>query len=158
MQLQLRRFDCTEARTIGMLIISYLPDEPGRPPSGNTPFQCYTLEDAIRAPGVKVPGRTAIPFGRYRVRLTFSERFQHVLPLLEGVLGFTGVRIHAGNTAADTAGCILVGQRREADDILDSRAALEALLPHLQAVGGLEEVWIEVLDGRAAPAEAQKSA
>ncbi len=139
MDLELRRFDCTETRTIGALTII------------GGAFTCYTLEDPVRAPGVKLPGRTAIPFGRYRVRLIFSERFQRVLPLLEGVLGFTGIRIHAGNTAADTAGCILVGQRREADAILESRAALEALLPHLEAVAGTEEVWIDIVDGREAP-------
>ncbi len=139
MDLELRRFDFTDARTIGALTIV-----------GRT-VTWYTLEDPVRAPGIKLPGRTAIPFGRYRVRLTFSERFQRVLPLLEGVLGFTGIRIHAGNTAVDTAGCILVGQRREADAILESRAALEALLPHLEAVAGAEEVWIDVVDGREAP-------
>lgn len=142
MDLELRRFDFTEARTIGALAIV------------GGAFTCYTLEDPVRPPGVKIPGRTAIPFGRYRVRLTRSERFQRVLPLLEDVPGFTGIRIHAGNTAADTAGCILVGQRRDADAVLDSRAALEALLPHLEAVAGAEEVWIDVVDGR----EAQKSA
>lgn len=142
MLLELRRFDLTDAHTIGALTIV------------GGAFTCYTLEDPVRAQGVKIPGGTAIPFGRYRVRLTFSERFQRVLPLLEGVLGFTGIRIHAGNTAADTAGCILVGQRREADAILESRAALEALLPHLEAVAGAEELWIDIVDGREAPKSA----
>jgi hypothetical protein len=156
MLLELRRDDFTDARTIGTLTI--VPSGVWGHTMVTQGFTCFTLEDTVRAPGVKVPGRTAIPFGRYPLRLTFSERFQRVLPLLEGVIGFDGIRIHPGNTAADTTGCILVGLRREADDILDSQAALKALLPHLEAVAGIEEAWIDILDGRGSPAEPTKSA
>lgn len=150
MRLELTRFDFTEARTIGHLAILDAPEALDSQPT----FTCFTLEDPVRAPGVKIAGATAIPVGRYRVRLTRSARFQRVLPLLDDVPGFTGIRLHAGNTAADTAGCILVGLRREADAILDSRAALDALLPHLEAVAAPEEIWIDVVDGRAAPKSA----
>ena len=51
----------------------------------------------------------AIPTGFYRVRLTYSPRFQEILPLLDHVIGRTGIRIHAGNTIEHTEGCILVG-------------------------------------------------
>lgn len=145
MRLELTRFDFTDARTIGHLTIAAAPT--ATPPRES--FTCFTLEDPVRPAGA--PGPSAIPVGTYRVRLTFSQRFQRVLPLLEGVIGRTGIRIHAGNTEADTTGCILVGLRREADAILDSRAALEALLPHLEAVAGAEETHIDVLDGRADP-------
>lgn len=105
----------------------------------------------MRPGAVKVPGESAIPAGRYRVALTWSNRLQRVLPLLLDVPGFTGVRIHAGNTAADTAGCLLVGQLREAAAVLDSRAALAALLPKLEAAAGRQEpIWIEIEEPAAA--------
>ena len=52
----------------------------------------------------------AIPTGFYRLRVTMSPRFRIYLPLLDGVIGRTGIRIHAGNTIQDTEGCILVGE------------------------------------------------
>lgn len=79
---------------------------------------CDTLEPTYRGfgekPGVlKVPGKTAIPAGRYAVRVTPSPKFKGKwLPVLCRVEGFSGIRIHAGNGPGDTAGCILVGTRR----------------------------------------------
>lgn len=57
----------------------------------------FTCEDAVR--DKKVYGKTAIPKGIYKVRLTFSNRFQKVLPILMDVPNFEGVRIHSGNVA-----------------------------------------------------------
>ena len=64
----------------------------------------------------------AIPPGRYAVVVTQSPKFKAWLPLLLNVPLFDGIRIHAGNTVADTAGCILVGRNREVGQVLDSRA------------------------------------
>lgn len=74
-------------------------------------------------------GKGPIPAGTYRVRLTYSGRFQCLLPEVLGVPGFTGIRIHAGNTKADTEGCILVGKYQSGEgEIADSRVALGGLL------------------------------
>jgi Family of unknown function (DUF5675) len=98
----------------------------------------YTCEDAVREkPGVpvaewKVPGSTAIARGIYRVIITFSNRFQKHLPLLLDVPGFSGVRIHAGNTAGDTEGCILVGTGRAKESVTNSRLAMSVLMPKIE--------------------------
>jgi hypothetical protein len=110
---------------------------------------CYTLEDIVRPDGEKVHGETAIPAGRYRVDVTFSHHFQRDLPLLMDVPNFEGVRIHPGNTDADTEGCILVGTYigPEGNAITESRAAFDRVFPEIRdAIEHGEEVWIEVRD------------
>lgn len=94
----------------------------------------------------KIPGRTAIPEGTYRVLITWSPRFKRWLPLLQGVPGFEGIRIHSGNTAADTQGCILVGQNLKQGMVLNSRIYLKRLMDQLVEAGEREEsVWITVV-------------
>ncbi len=94
--------------------------------------ECWTLEDPERS-GPKVPGKTAIPAGTYVVRVTWSPRFKTRLPLLLNVPDFEGVRIHPGNTADDTEGCILVGKDKGRAAVLRSRAAFAPLLAKLEA-------------------------
>jgi hypothetical protein len=74
-----------------------------------------------------------IPFGVYEVDITYSPHFDRFLPLLLAVPNFSGVRIHPGNTAADTEGCILVGADRLPGAIGRSRDAFNTLLPKLQS-------------------------
>lgn len=97
-------------------------------------FFCYTLEDTLRAPGVKVPGETCIPPGRgegaktYKVTLRFSPKHQCVVPHVENVPMFSEIEIHAGNYAKDTEGCLLVGATRGHDFIGTSRATWDRLM------------------------------
>lgn len=115
----------------------------------NGEFICNTLEDAVRtiAPNGagKIKGKTAIPAGRYQVTVTMSPRFKRLMPLLHKVPHFSGVRIHAGNTAADTDGCILVGENKAKGKVLNSRHyenELTEILLAAQAAG--DTIFIDI--------------
>lgn len=111
-------------------------------------WECWTLEDAVREPGVKVKSQTAIPFGTYRIDITFSNRFQQPMPLLLNVPMFEGIRIHPGNTKADTEGCILVGWDRHGKSIGRSRLAYVQLFAKLrQSKARAESINIEITRG-----------
>ena len=90
------------------------------------PAVFQTLEDVVReVPGEpvenwKVQGQTAIPVGDYKLIIDFSQKFQHEMPHVLDVPGFTGIRIHKGNAPEDTEGCILVGMSRGADNCIHS--------------------------------------
>lgn len=71
-------------------------------------FFCHTLEDEKRPDGVKVYGKTAIPSGTYNVKVTMSNKFKRLMPLIIDVPMFKGIRIHGGNTSKDSHGCPLV--------------------------------------------------
>lgn len=108
-------------------------------------YFCDTLEDTVRAPGVKVRGKTAVPAGRYRVVLAESPRFKRILPLLVDVPNFEGVRIHPGNTAKDTEGCLLVGFNQVKGKVVASRATFQKLFEKLWAADQAgEEIWAEI--------------
>lgn len=134
MKLTLNRSPSDAACTLGQLQVDGV-------------FECFTCEDIVRPPGSpKIWGQTAIPAGTYGVIVNFSPHFQRDLPLLINVPGFEGVRIHPGNTAADTSGCILVGVDRLTDSIGRSRIAFDALFPKIaQALARGELVSIEVV-------------
>lgn len=94
-------------------------------------FGCNCLEDTDRGLNcamseaeiakIKVKGATAIPTGKYLVLYTYSPRFGRNLPLLSSVRGFSGIRIHPGNTAGDTEGCLLFGKNTIVGRLTDSR-------------------------------------
>lgn len=135
MKLTLIRDHYYEDATLGKLYI-------------NDGFACFTLEDTDRRledGGEKIPGQTAIPRGTYRVTITQSARFGKPLPLLADVPGFAGIRIHPGNTSADTEGCILVGTSRAENSICNSRAAFVMIFEHIRdALEAGEAVEIEI--------------
>lgn len=111
----------------------------------NDVFECYTLEDVEREN--KVYGKTAIPVGNYRVVVTMSNRFKRSLPLLLDVPNFSGVRIHPGNTSADTEGCILVGDKVDirSNYLGQSRVAFNRIFTKIEdALDNKEDVRIEI--------------
>ena len=92
-------------------------------------YFCDTLEDtdrldkgmtAAQLAAKKIPGQTAIPEGTYKVIVNASPKFKRLLPRLVNVPGYEGVLIHRGNTPADTAGCILVGENKQVGKVLNS--------------------------------------
>lgn len=82
-------------------------------------YFCDTLEDKVRE--VKIKHETAIPYGRYRVIIARSFRFQKDMPLLLDVPNFQGILIHSGNDKEDTSGCILVGGNKVKGQVINSR-------------------------------------
>lgn len=103
-------------------------------------FFCYVVEDVVRS-GAKVHGKTAIPYGRYKVILNMSNRFKKIMPLLINVPQFEGVRIHAGNTALDTEGCLIVGMVRTENGVGMSRVAYTKLMEKLT---GQNSIYITI--------------
>ena len=102
----------------------------------------YTCEDTDRKLefdiSAKIDKQTAIPRGEYAVVMSQSKRFGIVMPEILHVPGFTGVRIHGGNTSADTEGCILLGLQRTVDGCANCSVAnsiLRQLLISEEAAG-----------------------
>lgn len=119
MELTLKRVALKDTYTIGRLFV-------------DGQYFCDTLEDKVRPDGVKVYGETAIPAGTYKVVITYSNRFKRMLPLLQNVPMFEGIRIHPGNTAVDTHGCLLVGINTEKGKITQSKITFEKLFKLLE--------------------------
>ena len=147
MELILERIAKRKAYTIGRLSIreqvmdEYLPGYEDR-------YFCDTLEPTWRDyehGAYKVKGKSAIPEGRYAVVISYSPKFGAWLPILLGVPKFEGIRIHAGNTAKDTEGCILVGRNQRVGEVLESRKWLYELKQKIvEAKGRGEAVWITI--------------
>lgn len=123
-------------------------------------FQCFTLEDEVRTDPdpstpvneAKVYGQTAIPARIYEITITMSAKFGKLMLLVNDVPGFTGIRIHSGNTAADTLGCILVGQVVTSNtEIVGGSIALPILFAKVKAaLDKGEKVFLEINDAKEA--------
>ncbi len=143
MKLRLKRVALNETYTIGKL---YINDE----------YFSDVLEDKVRdfnkdgdlldKGETKVYGKTAIPYGTYEIVLTFSNRFKKILPLIENVPGFSGVRIHPGNTAQDTEGCLLVGINSEKGKVTRSIATFKKLMVRLVDAEEMKETILITIE------------
>lgn len=112
-------------------------------------YHSDALEDRMRPDGQKVMHETAIPRGTYNVVLSYSPRFKRILPEIQNVPGFTGIRIHKGNSSKDTSGCLLVGywDGITADWIANSTKAFDSLFAMMQeAVDRKEKITITFKD------------
>lgn len=100
-------------------------------------YQCDVLEDVDRGLDdsmtvdeilkKKVKGQTAIPTGTYPIYITYSPKYKKKMPLVDNVKGYSGIRIHSGNTHKDTEGCLLVGKNKEVGKVLESRVTFNQL-------------------------------
>mgnify|MGYP000795529038 CR=1 FL=1 len=134
MELKLNRIFLGSSATIGELLV-------------NDKYLCDTLEDRVRPEGEKVYGKTAIPEGTYEMVLSYSPRFKKILPEILNVPNFTGIRIHCGNSSADSSGCILVGtwDGEKEDWVSDSKIAFNKLMSLLEeATNNKEKITITV--------------
>lgn len=117
-------------------------------------FECHTLEDKDRGltnemplaqiNQIKVATLTAIPTGRYEVAVNFSNRFQRMMPIIINVPGYCGVRIHWGNYAKDTDGCILLGKTESTDFIGNSVIEFNAFFEKLADALKTQKVFITI--------------
>lgn len=115
----------------------------------NGEFFCNTLEDVVREIDVngvgKIKGETAIPAGEYKVIVNYSPKFGRQMPRLLNVPFFDGILIHSGNTAKDSAGCILVGYNKKAGELCNSRDVSDRLTEMVEAAQRRgEDIWIVI--------------
>ena len=162
MELVLTRIAKRKAYTIGRLSIIERIDDQYLAGEKETYF-CDTLEPPVLEMKTSVPMDAvlrsptklaslkpiAIPEGRYAVVITWSPKFKMWLPILLGGPDFNhlfkGIRIHMGNTAADTAGCILVGRNQIVGQLLESRKWLYELKQLIVSAKARDEaVWLTI--------------
>lgn len=144
MKLQLKRIFKGPNYTIGKLSI-------------NGQEFCDTLEDTVRVlvdknkdgdfdevGEGKIYGKTAIPAGTYEIELNMSSRFKKILPHIMKVPGFEGIRIHSGNTAESSSGCVLCGINNVKGQVTKSRETMAKLMKQLKSVVETEHIYITI--------------
>ena len=140
MKLILKRIALRSTYTIGRLYVD-----------GN--YFCDTLEDTVRDLNKngkfdngekKVYAKTAIPYGTYEIKWTYSPRFKKYTPQLMNVPSFEGIRIHSGNTSDDTEGCLILGENKQVGKVLNSRATINKFYPIIKKACSKGKVTIEI--------------
>jgi len=111
-------------------------------------YFCDTLEDPVRTikedGSGKMWGDTAIPYGTYKMKLSYSPKFKRILPRLLDVPHFEGILVHRGNTAKDSHGCILVGKNTKVGMVTSSTIWEKKLIRVLEE-SKLKEFEIEIV-------------
>ena len=124
-------------------------------------FVCYVLEDSVR--DKKIKGSTAIPAGRYKLAFNrygaMNGRYKRWYPKfhkgmieLTGIPNFSYVYIHKGNTHANTAGCLLIGNTMRYDknfgdyEVHQSEKAYKKVYKRLSAMMEKGEVYLIISD------------
>lgn len=140
MKLTLKRIALRPTYTIGKL---YIDDV----------YFCDTIEDTVRDLNKngkfdngekKVHSKTAIPYGIYEIKWTYSPRFKKYTPQLMNVPSFEGIRIHAGNTSADTEGCLILGKNKQVGKVLNSRDTINKFYSIIKEACSNGKVTIEI--------------
>jgi hypothetical protein len=130
MKIEVIRDTLTDTSTIGSLFI-------------NGVWHCHSLEDMVRV-GPKVFGKTAIPCGMFEVTIDTSPRFRKLMIHILSVPNFSGVRVHKGNKAEDTEGCLLVGSIRGYNWIGNCSGVYNSLFKKIYLALKTEKVYIEI--------------
>lgn len=121
----------------------------------NNEYFCEILEDTDRGlkdsmsleeiKKIKIKGQTCIPYGKYQILMTYSPKYKKIMPLVNNVKGFEGIRIHSGNTNKDTSGCLLPGFNKIKGQVINSRETFNRLYSLIQtAINNKENVTIEI--------------
>ena len=142
MNIQLKRIAKKETYTIGKLYLDGV-------------YFCDTIEDKDRGLNQtmsindikkkKVYGETAIPTGTYKLVIDYSNRFKKNMAHILNVPGYEGIRIHTGNSAKDSLGCIIVGKNKVVGKVVESRNTYNQLFPILQKAFEEGEIKITIL-------------
>lgn len=129
MILQLKRIFKGEIYTIGHLYID------GK-------YFCDTLEDQVRELPAYCPNTPKGLIANVRkrfiqkqlsrlesIRLLWNTHQDSSVSCQDCMMcrNFLGILIHSGNTATDSAGCIIVGKNKEKGKVLESRATSDTL-------------------------------
>ncbi|MEJ7823497.1 MAG: DUF5675 family protein [Chitinophagaceae bacterium] len=141
MVIKLERFEKTNYSTMGKLFM----------PTGEMFFTCEDtdrgLDKSMPLKTIwekKVKGKTAIPTGTYEIIVSYSNKFKKYLPLLLNVPGYQGIRIHPGNTHADTEGCILPGISKLGDSIRQSKTAYWIIFDKIAEAVVTDKIYISI--------------
>lgn len=142
MELKINRLYYKDTYTIGKLYIDDI-------------YFCDTLEDKNRDLNKngkfdngeqKVYAETCIPFGTYDIKITYAPKFKRELPWLQNVPHFTGILIHRGTTAKNSAGCILVGRNTKVGMLTDSAKYEKMLVDSIKkAIDNHEKIIIKII-------------
>lgn len=106
-----------------------------------------TLEDAWRNNERKL---SCIPEGKYKIKRIRSPKFGITFEVLD-VPERSNILFHAGNTASDTEGCILLGQRygklNGKQAILNSSKAFEDFLKIMNGIESADLIIVSAYGG-----------